>query len=1097
MAGRSEGEAMRPGQGKWLTQHAHTEHRMRTPVRSRLVMPMLNYFQYVLHCAMRVRLSAVLVALAWMLNATHSPGATISWSGTGGNDLWSNPLNWTGGALPTVGDDVVINVPEDVTVRMDSPNTSVRSLQCQESFLLEYGPFTVTAGTSVINGAFNMNPNQTLVADGATTVFTVNGAVTNLAALQATSGGVLAFPSARQLSVDAVSAWNGRLWLYAYGEGSAILLTNLTNVVIVPGYFLLLDTYLGSRIDVQRLRVPEGSIRVSAQNTNSLIDLSGFSGLWTPGFSGGYSSSLSANDGGTVLIPNVTALEQVDLYISGSANVNIAQLHSITGGTLTLASRTNGFNGLTNFSGSLSAYDSRLDWTNFTVLYLTNSHPYSIGADQGSLIDLSQVTNVFMNLAYGLNLRASSGSRIDLRGLRQPDGDLYIYVSAHNAGSVVDLSGLAGLWEGNNSSVRADDGGTVLIPNVTAMDKVSLTVSRSSIVPTEQLRSCTEVTFTLYGRTNSLAGLTNFTGYLIVYDTRLDLTNFTVLYATNSTVFFQANQSSFIDLSGVTNVVGNSGLTAYAFGGSRIDLRRLHVPEGPVNAGAYDAGSVVDLSGFTGLWRGGGGVTAETGGTVLMPNVTALDGVSLSVNADANVDLAQLTSITAGSVTLRKRTNDLTGLTNFTGRLTANDSRLELTNLTVLYVTNHHVYIQADEGSQIDLSQVTNAVMTGWTLSLYAYNGSRIDLSRLPVPQGGPIYTDARGLDSLVDFSGFTGLWHANDSVSLVASSGGTVAIPNVTETRGVSFFLNDNANVPLAQLRSFSEGYIRLIMQTNVFAGLTNFTGTMDCNSQSRAEFPGLTQLNATNYSVAFLAQSGGVVDLSRVTNAVAKPHSLSLSASYGGRIEIPNLETIVAGQVDVRADGTDAVVDLSSLTGFFSDNNSSSLRTTSGGVILLNSDAILLAGVAIDFQTDPGGVLPPFLAPSESLVLYGQPWQSYRIESRDPSVAGTPWSLYRRMPLTSPLEIVSARPPKGLALRVRTFVADPSEVDIRIPAPGMTETVIFGVPGRTYRLETTTSLSIGIWENGPTRTMTNSFFIFPSAGTTNDARFYRARQL
>ena len=163
---------------------------------------------------------------------------------------------------------------------------------------------------------------------------------------------------------------------------------------------------------------------------------------------------------------------------------------------------------------------------------------------------------------------------------------------------------------------------------------------------------------------------------------------------------------------------------------------------------------------------------------------------------------------------------------------------------------------------------------------------------------------------------------------------------------------------MPRCLSRSFApsgRGSIRLTTQTNVFAGLTNFTGRVDSSYQGRAEFPGLTQLNATNYSVVFSADSGGVVDLSHVTNAVAKAYSLALSASYGGRIDIPNLETIVAGQVDVRADGTDAVVDLSGLTGFFSDNNSSSLRITSSGVILLNSDAMLLAGVAIDFKATP----------------------------------------------------------------------------------------------------------------------------------------------
>jgi hypothetical protein len=255
---------------------------------------------------------------------------------------------------------------------------------------------------------------------------------------------------------------------------------------------------------------------------------------------------------------------------------------------------------------------------------------------------------------------------------------------------------------------------------------------------------------------------------------------------------------------------------------------------------------------------------------------------------------------------------------------------------------------------------------------------------------------------------------------------------------------------------------------------------------------------LNTASNPASFSASYGGVIDLSQVTNAVVETYGLSLGANYAGRIEIPNLESIVAGTVSVQAVGTDAVVDLSGLTGFFSDNNEGSLSTSSGGAILLNPDAMLLAGVAIDFQSNPGGVVPSFLAPSQSLVLYGQPWQSYRIESRDPSVAGSPWLLYQRVPLTEPLELIGSRPPKDLALRVYAFVADPPEVDIRVPDAGQNQVILFGTLERTYHLESTTSLSTPItWESGPTTTLTNSFFILPSASTTNNARFYRAREL
>jgi hypothetical protein len=101
--------------------------------------------------------------------------------------------------------------------------------------------------------------------------------------------------------------------------------------------------------------------------------------------------------------------------------------------------------------------------------------------------------------------------------------------------------------------------------------------------------------------------------------------------------------------------------------------------------------------------------------------------------------------------------------------------------------------------------------------------------------------------------------------------------------------------------------------------------------------------------------------------------------------------------------------------------------------------------------------------------------------------------------VPLTNPFEIVGMRRPRNVTLRVSAFIANPPEVDIRIPAEGMPEVILFGVPEHSYRLETRTALGTAEpWQNGPSVTMTNSFFIHPVATTDDDAmRFFRAREL
>lgn len=1078
-------------------------------------------FRYAIRGGARECCAALLLTLVWIFSMARSPAATISWSGAGGDELWSNPANWTGGALPTPDDDVIINVPGNATVRMDAYNVWVRSLQCAETFVIEYGPFRVTAGASTISGTLAFVPSYYgLEASSAGTVLTLSGAVTNVVSLSALNGAVIAVPGVRQL---AVVPWPYSSSLSASGAGSALVMTNLTNVVISPYTYLRVSAAGGGLVDLRRLQNPDGPLQVSAAEPDSMVNLSAMSGLWKLGEEHApnwWRHALSATDRGTILIPNITAFENVDVTVAGMTNIPLAQVQSFTLGTLSLTGRTNGLNALTNFTGSLSATDtrlhglvalanfngsvsassgSRLDLTNATSLHATNMH-VSIEAYQGSIINLSRVTNVTGGIwPYQFAVSASGASRVDLRALRLPTAP--IIATSVGDGSVIDLAGLVGDLDG--CSFTAKEGGSLLASNVTSLRNAYLDIRDSATLPTVQLRSGSNVSITLYGRTNGLDGLTNFSGYLSVdAGTRLDLTNFSVLHATSyQPLYFYASGGSHIDLSRLTNVVSDAGygLSAQAVGGSTIDLSGLLVPAGYFSAVASGPDSLLDLSRVSGVWRGGY-ISAGDGGTLFMPNVTALDGVGLNVSDSANVNLTQLTSITASSVTLTGRTNDFAGLTNFSGTLAAYATWLDLTNLTALYATNSHAGFEAYQGSVIDLSKVTNAV-SNWPYSIYATvgTGGRIDLSRLAVPNEAYYFqVNGSGPGSFVDLSGFEGFWDGYGSVS--ASDGATLAISNVTAMRGISLNLSDDAIVPTAQLRSYSEGLMHLYSRTNTFSEMTNFSGNLNCYYASRAVFPKVMQLDLADYSIALGAfDDGTVISFPQVTTVVANSgNGLSLNASGGGRVELPLLETILAPNFSIGADGAGSVVDLSSLSGLFSDSNAGRLITRNGGTIQLNDDAMLLAGVAIDFQDDPAGVLPPFLAPSQSLVLYGQPWQSYRIESRDLSEAGSPWRLYQRVPLTAALELIGPRPPLDQALRVHAFIADPPEVELRSPAPGVTENILFGVPDRTYRLESTVDLGGSIsWENGPTTTLTNSFFIFPSAAATNAARFFRARGL
>src|SRR5688572_26870408 len=83
--------------------------------------------------------------------------ATVSWDGGGGNNSWQTAANWSGNVLPGANDDVVIDLPGDLTVVHTSGNTTVRSLNCQEGFQLLAGSLTVSAGASTIGGPLRLS----------------------------------------------------------------------------------------------------------------------------------------------------------------------------------------------------------------------------------------------------------------------------------------------------------------------------------------------------------------------------------------------------------------------------------------------------------------------------------------------------------------------------------------------------------------------------------------------------------------------------------------------------------------------------------------------------------------------------------------------------------------------------------------------------------------------------------------------------------------------------------------------------------------------------------------------------------------------------
>lgn len=114
------------------------------------------------------------VLLVLSLLSTIASAATVTWTGSAGNNLWSDPANWSTGALPGASDDVVIPVGSTTgIIYVDGSRPALTSLSITGAGSLNFA----TSGTSnqiviptitIASGA-TVNFNATLGA-GAVTV---------------------------------------------------------------------------------------------------------------------------------------------------------------------------------------------------------------------------------------------------------------------------------------------------------------------------------------------------------------------------------------------------------------------------------------------------------------------------------------------------------------------------------------------------------------------------------------------------------------------------------------------------------------------------------------------------------------------------------------------------------------------------------------------------------------------------------------------------------------------------------------------------------------------------------------------------------------
>jgi ureidoglycolate hydrolase len=1053
-----------------------------------------------------------LATVILLLGSLCGSAQTKTWTGAGDGVSWGNGANWSGGVVPGPANDVAITNGAGSVVVISSLDVVVRSIQCTKAFTISGRVLTLTSGASQFSGPLSISNNATLTVDNPGSIVTASGAT--LAAdndFYALNGGVI-----RLLNLRSVTNNNQNATWRADGTGSLVDLSLMTNVTLGFSRVLYVQAYNGGAVDVHRVAAAPGAVQVDAQDAGSVVDLSGVAGRWTS--LGSSDLILHAQTGASILIPNVLQLEHASLRMDNTGIIPTAQLTLLTNVTLTVDGCAPNFGRVTNIDDTevyaLNGGMARL--TN--VFRVTNGNQNATWRSDGagSLVDLSRATNLTLGFSRVLYVQAYNGGAVDVHRLASAPGA--VQVDAQDAGSVVDLSGVAGRWTSLGSSdliLHVQTGASILIPNVTQLEHASLRMDNTGTIPTAQLTLLTNVTLTVDGCAPNFGRVTN------IDDTEVYALNGGMARLTNVFRVSNGNQNatwradgtgSLVDLSLMTDLTMGFSRVLYvqAYSGGAVDTHRLRSAPGAVQVDAQDAGSVVDLSGLAGRWTSLGTsdliLRVQTGASILIPNVTQLEHASLRVDNSGAIPTAQLNLLTNVTLTVDGCAPNFGRVTNIddTDVYALNGGIARLTNVFRVSNGNQNATWRADgAGSLVSLSSVTNVTL-GFSRVLYvqAYSGGAVDMHRLASAPGA-VQVDAQDAGSVVDLSGVAGRWTSLGSSDLIlhAQTGASILIPNVTQLEHASLRMDNTGIISTAQLNLLTNVTLTVDACTPNFGRITNIDDTeVYAINGGMARLTNVFRVTEGNQNPTWQANgSGSLVDLSALIHlTVGYSRVLYVQAYGGGKVDVRGLTSLSTGPVQLTADGTGSLIDASGLSSFVSIGSSaSSLTARNAGAISLNSQVLLLANVAINIP--PGNpILPPTLAASPTLTLYGQPGHSFWIEKRDTRSDLNPWMFVARVPLTNAFQVVAPAASPNTEYRVWDFVADPPIIDI-LPAAGhQIQLVIYDTPGRTNQLLTATTLAPGTqWQAGPATVMTNAFLTLPPTAASDPVRFFRAKRL
>ncbi len=474
--------------------------------------------------------------------------ASISWSGLGGDSLWSNPLNWTRNQLPAQGDDVYIDeLQRTLPIIYDQEQPlNLRNLTLWESL-------EVSSGSIHVSGSFTTrSPTLSVIGAGVSFVALQTNAIGNPNLIA--SGGSISL-------AGLTSYTTARVTIRATGSTGTISLPDLQSILTPPnssaGYLdieaidggQVFFPQLTSILDSEAERLWGRKIGVTAKGAGSLIDLPLLqtfedrerrdNSIWEG------TSTITAVEEGTIRAPLLTNISGTQITIDGTGTFPVDQITDLTRSTLILGGRDFAFTSLVNMTqsdlwlhgGTVLSSSSNIDGSSFLVENGTISLPEvmnykslegveSIIRATGSsatinLPNLLRITtSEFANQELGIE--AVGGGKILFPNVTSfsdaASGDLLgrrIKMTSKGSGSFINLpklqsfedrepkakSTLAGtLIREGTSEITAIEGGVIQTPILTRISGTRVTMDRTGFLPFQQITVLTQGGLHLSGR---------------------------------------------------------------------------------------------------------------------------------------------------------------------------------------------------------------------------------------------------------------------------------------------------------------------------------------------------------------------------------------------------------------------------------------------------------------------------------------------------------------------------------------------------------------------------------------------------------------------